>query len=85
MPAARSKARPLAVTKRVAGTSADATARSPSEGSLAGAVYRILNGQRTAFGIHAYGGVRVNSATRIIRFVFDNIARHRPLHNGLDD
>jgi V8-like Glu-specific endopeptidase len=43
-------------------------------GQSGAAVYRILNGQRTAFGIHAYGGARVNSATRITRNAFDNIA-----------
>lgn len=42
-------------------------------GQSGSAVYRIANGRRTAIGIHAYGGTRVNSATRITRPVFDNL------------
>lgn len=42
-------------------------------GQSGAAVYRIRDGKRVAFGVHAYGGARVNSATRINRFVFDNI------------
>jgi glutamyl endopeptidase len=42
-------------------------------GQSGAAVYRIRDGQRHGFGIHAYGGARVNSATRINRHVFDNI------------
>jgi glutamyl endopeptidase len=51
-------------------------------GQSGAAVYRILNGQRTAFGIHAYGGARVNSATRINRFVFDNLAAWKAASEG---
>ena len=51
-------------------------------GQSGAAVYRILNGQRTAFGVHAYGGARVNSATRINRFVFDNIAAWKSASEG---
>ena len=42
-------------------------------GQSGSAVYRISNGRRTAFAVHAYGGARVNSGTRITRPVFDNL------------
>ncbi len=42
-------------------------------GQSGAAVYRIKNGERTAFGIHAYGGHSSNSATRITTPVFNNM------------
>jgi glutamyl endopeptidase len=42
-------------------------------GQSGAAVYRIQDGRRIGFGIHAYGGTVTNSATRINRFVFDNL------------
>jgi glutamyl endopeptidase len=43
-------------------------------GQSGSAVYRIDgNGDRIAFGIHAYGGGTTNSATRITTPVHDNI------------
>jgi V8-like Glu-specific endopeptidase len=48
-------------------------------GQSGSAVYRIIDGQRVAFGVHADGGARVNSATRINRFVFDNITAWKDL------
>jgi V8-like Glu-specific endopeptidase len=42
-------------------------------GQSGAAVYRIKSGQRTAFGIHAYGGAANNSATRITTPVFQNL------------
>jgi glutamyl endopeptidase len=42
-------------------------------GQSGSAVYRIVNGDRYAFGIHAYGGATVNSATRIVSPVYNNI------------
>lgn len=42
-------------------------------GQSGAAVYRIEDGQRFGFGIHAYGGALTNSATRINQHVFDNI------------
>jgi len=41
-------------------------------------VWRYLNGQRHAVGVHAYGGCP-NSATRIVRAVFDNMLAWRGL------
>jgi glutamyl endopeptidase len=49
-------------------------------GQSGSAVYRINNGQRYAFAVHAYGGVRVNSGTRITRPVFDNLAAWKAAH-----
>lgn len=45
-------------------------------GQSGSAVYRIRDGSRYAFGIHAYGvGARpLNSATRITKSVFDNLS-----------
>jgi V8-like Glu-specific endopeptidase len=44
-------------------------------GQSGAAVYRIgSDGNRTAFGIHAYGGARNNSATRITTPVFQNLS-----------
>ncbi|MGI9418851.1 MAG: trypsin-like serine peptidase [Geminicoccaceae bacterium] len=42
-------------------------------GQSGSAVYRIVNGVRHSVGIHAYGGSRVNSATRINRRRFENL------------
>ena len=43
-------------------------------GQSGSAVYRIdSNGNRTAFGIHAYGGATTNSATRITTPVYQNL------------
>lgn len=42
-------------------------------GQSGSAVYRIVDGVRHAVGIHAYGGSRVNSATRINRRRFENL------------
>jgi V8-like Glu-specific endopeptidase len=36
-------------------------------------VFRIVNGNRMAFGIHAYGGAVTNSGTRIITDVYNNM------------
>ncbi|UWQ32464.1 S8 family serine peptidase [Leisingera sp. M527] len=41
-------------------------------GQSGSAVYRIHDGERTAFGIHAYGGATTNSATRITTPVHQN-------------
>jgi V8-like Glu-specific endopeptidase len=42
-------------------------------GQSGSAVYRIVNGERYAIGIHAYGDVAGNSATRITTPVFNNM------------
>jgi glutamyl endopeptidase len=42
-------------------------------GQSGSAVYRIINGQRFAFAVHAYGGATTNSGTRIITPVFNNL------------
>ena len=42
-------------------------------GQSGAAVYRIKDGKRYAFGIHAYGGATTNSGTRIITAVYNNI------------
>lgn len=42
-------------------------------GQSGAAVYRIKSGERTAFGIHAYGGATTNSATRITTPVYQNM------------
>jgi glutamyl endopeptidase len=42
-------------------------------GQSGSAVYRIVNGSRYAFAIHAYGGATTNSGTRIITAVYNNI------------
>jgi V8-like Glu-specific endopeptidase len=49
-------------------------------GQSGSAVYRIHNGQRYAFAVHAYGGARVNSGTRITRPVFDNLQAWKAAH-----
>ncbi|WP_280504065.1 trypsin-like serine peptidase [Nocardia farcinica] len=46
-------------------------------GQSGSAVYRIVDGQRMAFGIHAYGGATANSATRINTSVFGNLLAWR--------
>lgn len=52
-------------------------------GQSGSAVYRIVDGQRHAFGIHAYGVGRnpLNSATRINQPVFDNLQKWKNDHN----
>jgi glutamyl endopeptidase len=42
-------------------------------GQSGSAVYRIVDGGRFAFAIHAYGGATTNSGTRIIKAVYDNM------------
>jgi glutamyl endopeptidase len=42
-------------------------------GQSGSAVYRIVDGGRYGFAIHAYGGSVTNSGTRIVRPVFDNL------------
>lgn len=42
-------------------------------GQSGSAVYRIVNGSRYAFAIHAYGGGSTNSGTRINSAVFNNL------------
>lgn len=42
-------------------------------GQSGSAVYRIMSGGRYGIGIHAYGGATTNSATRIVKPVFDNM------------
>ena len=42
-------------------------------GQSGSAVYRIINGDRYAFAVHAYGGATTNSGTRIITAVFNNL------------
>lgn len=42
-------------------------------GQSGSAVYRIINGSRYGMAVHAYGGSRVNSGTRINSKVFNNI------------
>ena len=42
-------------------------------GQSGSAVYRIINGARYAFAIHAYGGASTNSGTRIITPVYNNL------------
>ena len=42
-------------------------------GQSGSAVYRIVNGQRYAFAIHAYGGATTNSGTRIVTPVYNNM------------
>lgn len=42
-------------------------------GQSGSAVYRIINGQRYAIAIHAYGGASTNSGTRIVTSVFNNM------------
>jgi glutamyl endopeptidase len=46
-------------------------------GQSGSAVYRIKNGGRYAFAIHAYGGTTVNSGTRINTPVYNNILAWR--------
>jgi len=41
-------------------------------GQSGSAVYRIVNGNRYAFAVHAYGGASTNSGTRIVTPVFNN-------------
>ncbi len=42
-------------------------------GQSGSAVYRIINGQRYAVAVHAYGGATTNSGTRISGEVFNNL------------
>ena len=42
-------------------------------GQSGSAVYRIINGKRYGFAIHAYGGNTTNSGTRIVTPVFNNM------------
>jgi len=42
-------------------------------GQSGSAVYRIIDGQRFAFAIHAYGGGSTNSGTRIVTAVYNNL------------
>jgi V8-like Glu-specific endopeptidase len=42
-------------------------------GQSGSAVYRIINGARYAFAVHAYGGSTTNSGTRIITAVYNNM------------
>lgn len=42
-------------------------------GQSGSAVYRIINGGRYAFAVHAYGGATTNSGTRIVTPVFNNL------------
>ena len=42
-------------------------------GQSGSAVYRIVNGKRYAFAIHAYGGATTNSGTRIVTPVYNNM------------
>ncbi|MGP4043969.1 trypsin-like serine peptidase [Streptomyces sp. 2A115] len=42
-------------------------------GQSGSAVYRIINGSRYAFAVHAYGGATTNSGTRITTQVYDNL------------
>ena len=46
-------------------------------GQSGSAVYRIINGNRYGVAIHAYGGARTNSGTRIVRPVYDNMVAWR--------
>lgn len=42
-------------------------------GQSGSCVYRIVNGQRYAMAVHAYGGATTNSGTRIVSGVYQNI------------
>ena len=42
-------------------------------GQSGSAVYRVINGNRFAVAIHAYGGASTNSGTRIITAVYNNM------------
>lgn len=42
-------------------------------GQSGSAVYRIVNGNRYAVAVHAYGGSVTNSGTRIVQAVYDNM------------
>ncbi|WP_324677045.1 endopeptidase [Hymenobacter sp. GOD-10R] len=42
-------------------------------GQSGSAVYRLVNGARYAFAIHAYGGATTNSGTRIVQDVYNNM------------
>ncbi|WP_109524044.1 MULTISPECIES: trypsin-like serine peptidase [Nocardia] len=46
-------------------------------GQSGSAVYRLVDGQRMAFAIHAYGGSTANSGTRIDTSVFNNLLAWR--------
>ena len=46
-------------------------------GQSGSAVYRIVNGQRYAVAVHAYGGATSNSGTRITTPVFNNLVAWR--------
>ena len=42
-------------------------------GQSGSAVYRIINGARYAFAVHAYGGATTNSGTRIVTPMYNNM------------
>jgi V8-like Glu-specific endopeptidase len=42
-------------------------------GQSGSAVYRIVDGNRYAFAVHAYGGATTNSGTRIVTPVYNNM------------
>ena len=42
-------------------------------GQSGSGVYRIINGARYAFAVHAYGGATTNSGTRIVTAVYNNM------------
>lgn len=42
-------------------------------GQSGSGVYRVINGNRMAFAVHAYGGATTNSGTRINQEVFNNL------------
>ena len=46
-------------------------------GQSGSAVYRIVNGQRYAVAVHAYGGATTNSGTRIVTPVYNNMLAWR--------
>ena len=50
-------------------------------GQSGSAVYRIKDGSRYGIAVHAYGGARVNSGTRINKAVFDNISKWKAEHS----
>src|SRR3954447_14401373 len=46
-------------------------------GQSGSAVYRIVNGNRYAIAVHAYGGAVTNSGTRIVAPIYDNMLAWR--------
>jgi len=46
-------------------------------GQSGSAVYRIVNGDRFAFAVHAYGGAVTNSGTRVVGPVYNNMLAWR--------